>query len=44
MTFKFKDMGTAMEFIRILVANNYTVTNVYKFGELDYRVQVKYEE
>lgn len=44
MTFRFKDIASAMEFIRLLVANNYTVTRVWRFGVADYRVQVKYEE
>lgn len=44
MTFRFKDLGNAIEFVRLLVWNNYTVTKVWRFGASDYRVQVKYDE
>lgn len=44
MTFRFKDIASAMAFVRLLVANNYTVTRVWRFGASDYRVQVQYED
>lgn len=44
MTFRFKDISNATEFVRLLVWNNYIVTKVWRYGASDYRVQVKCDD